>query len=304
MGEAATCSHSSSPSESPPTRESPRRGSLGGKRPTSRSITPERQGDASEPGGTDEFRDCSPSRPPTNGTNARPMAYQMARITSAVITRAEPGGWFPFYKDLIPRPLMRTLVTSLVASDVQSQFSRQGCTEERIRVTRGKEPDITVVAATQKKSAPVKRRTSWVLIDGRAKNTPVKTQMPQFGDKFHVFRLRAHNFLALRYVWVFAHQAASTSLVGERAPLAFCTSSSVMGGSILLAAPSMTRSTQRPFGTPRAFQLEMAGWPQPRSFATVASPPSRSSSWSRVRSMARIISPSVKRCQVANDVHR
>lgn len=155
--------------------------------------------------------------------------------TEAIARWRLSHGGDSFYKDLIPRPLMRTLVTSLVASDVQSQFSRQGCTEERIRVTRSREPDITVVAATQKKSAPVKRRTSWVLIDGRAKNTPVKTQMPQFGDKFHAFRLRAHNFLALRYVYVFAHQAA--------------TSAGYMSGRICSAGISVSAAT---LGTCRA----------------------------------------------------
>jgi hypothetical protein len=85
------------------------------------------------------------------------------------------------------------------------------------------------------------------------------------------------------------HQAASVSLVEAHSALADWICSSVIGGLMFFDAASITKSTHLPFGMPLDFQFEIAGWPQPRSLATTASPPSKSNILSSDRFMAWII---------------
>jgi len=69
--------------------------------------------------------------------------------------------------------------------------------------------------------------------------------------------------------------------------LAASISSAVIGGSIrgFCFAAKRSNASHRPGGTPRLFQLEMAGWVQPISSATACQPPSKSIIWFRDRVM-------------------
>src|SRR4029079_7498870 len=64
------------------------------------------------------------------------------------------------------------------------------------------------------------------------------------------------------------------------------TSDSVIGGRTPRSAPRVTRSTQRPWGSPRDFQLLTDDGPQPSIVATALSPPRASSISSRERDRA------------------
>src|SRR4029079_7331583 len=64
------------------------------------------------------------------------------------------------------------------------------------------------------------------------------------------------------------------------------TSDSVIGGRMPLSSPRVTRSNQRPLGSPRDFQLLTELGPQPSIVATADSPPRASSISSRDRKRA------------------
>ena len=63
------------------------------------------------------------------------------------------------------------------------------------------------------------------------------------------------------------------------------TSDSVIGGRTPRSAPRVTRSTQRPLGSPRDFQFDTDDGPQPSCTATAPSPPRASSISSRDRAI-------------------